>query len=60
MSTENWYGFLPKSDAIFKFFEELAVEDVDFQTLAEADAYVEFEIHLSVLEQLLENYQTSA
>ena len=49
--------FFTKSDAIFKFFEELAAEDVDFQTLVEADAYVEFEIHLSVLEQLLENYQ---
>jgi inactivated superfamily I helicase/RecB family exonuclease len=49
--------FFTKSDALFKFFEELAAEDVNFQTLSEADAYVEFEIHLSILEQLLENYK---
>ena len=48
--------FFTKSDAIFKFFEELALENVTFQTLTEADAYVEFEEHLAVLEQLLENY----
>ena len=48
--------FFSKSDVIFKFFEELALENVNFQTLAEADAYVEFEAHLRVLEQLLENY----
>ena len=49
--------FFSRSDAIFKFFEELTAEDVNFQTLVEADAYVEFETHLSILEQLLENYQ---
>jgi inactivated superfamily I helicase/RecB family exonuclease len=50
--------FFTKSDAIFKFFEELAVENVNFETLAEADAYVEFETHLAILEQLLNNYKT--
>ena len=49
--------FFGKSEVIFKFFEELAVEKVDFQTLVEADAYVEFETHLAILEQLLENYR---
>jgi inactivated superfamily I helicase/RecB family exonuclease len=49
--------FFSRSDAIFKFFEELAAENVNFQTLAEADAYVEFEEHLAVLEQLLKNYR---
>ena len=49
--------FFSKSDAIFKFFEELAAEEVSFQTLAEADAYAEFGMHLAVLEQLLENYR---
>ncbi|PHS37361.1 MAG: hypothetical protein COB07_10995 [Sulfurovum sp.] len=48
--------FFTKSDAIFKFFEELAAENVNFETLASADAYVEFETHLAILEQLLENY----
>ncbi len=49
--------FFTKSDAIFKFFEELAQEKVDFSTLAEADAYAEFDTHLSILERLLENYR---
>ncbi len=49
--------FFTKSDALFKFFEELAGEEVGFDTLAEADAYVEFEAHLSILERLLENYK---
>ncbi len=49
--------FFTKSDALFKFFEELAGEQVAFETLAEADAYAEFETHLSILEQLLENYK---
>ena len=50
--------FFTKSDAIFKFFEELAVENVGFQDLGEADAYVEFSQHLEILENLLANYQT--
>lgn len=50
--------FFTKSDAIFKFFEELAAENVNFEILAEADAYVEFETHLAILEQLLNNYKT--
>jgi len=50
--------FFTKSDALFKFFEELAGENVSFDTLAEADAYVEFGKHLEILERLLANYQT--
>ncbi len=50
--------FFTKSDAIFKFFEELAVENVSFNDLAEADAYVEFATHLEILKNLLANYQT--
>ena len=49
--------FFTKSDALFKFFEELAGEQVGFDTLAEADAYAEFEVHLSILERLLANYK---
>lgn len=50
--------FFTKSDAIFKFFEELAAERVGFDDLVQADAYAEFEEHLVVLERLLENYHT--
>jgi inactivated superfamily I helicase/RecB family exonuclease len=49
--------FFTKSDALFKFFEELAVENIGFETLAQADAYAEFEAHLSILERLLNNYR---
>lgn len=50
--------FFTKSDALFKFFEELAGEGVGFDTLAQADAYAEFGIHLEILERLLDNYHT--
>jgi inactivated superfamily I helicase/RecB family exonuclease len=50
--------FFTKSDALFKFFEELSAEQIDFSTLAEADAYAEFATHLEILEILLENYRT--
>ena len=49
--------FFTKSDALFKFFEELAAEKIDFVTLSQADAYAEFSTHLEILERLLENYK---
>ena len=49
--------FFTKSDAIFKFFEELSQEEVSFDALVEGDAYVEFAEHIEILEQLLENYR---
>ena len=49
--------FFTKSDALFRFFEELAAEQISFDTLAQADAYAEFETHLGILEQLFENYR---
>ncbi|SFV55979.1 hypothetical protein MNB_SV-8-685 [hydrothermal vent metagenome] len=52
----NLIRFFTKSDALFKFFEELSAEDVSFETLAEADAYAEFGKHLEILERLLSNY----
>ncbi len=50
--------FFTKSEALFKFFEELAQEEVNFSTLAEADAYAEFGVHLDILELLLKRYNT--
>jgi inactivated superfamily I helicase/RecB family exonuclease len=52
----NLVRFFTKSDALFKFFEELAGENIGFATLAEADAYAEFSEHLEILEKLLFNY----
>jgi len=48
--------FFTKSDALFKFFEEMMGEHIEFSALSQADAYVEFESHLQILETLLENY----
>ena len=50
--------FFTKSDALFKFFEELAAEEVSFETLANSDAYAEFGTHLEILERLLKNYKS--
>ena len=50
--------FFTKSDAIFKFFEELSHEQVSFDALVEGDAYVEFSEHIEILEELLKNYKT--
>lgn len=52
----NLVKFFTKSDAIFKFFEELAHEGVAFEKLREADAYVEFDKHITILEELFERY----
>ncbi|MBU1669383.1 PD-(D/E)XK nuclease family protein [bacterium] len=49
--------FFTKSDAIFKFFEELSHEEVSFDDLVEGDAYVEFSEHIEILEQLLTKYK---
>ena len=49
--------FFTKSDALFKFFEELSAENVGFEELAQADAYAEFGQHLEILEKLLDAYE---
>ncbi len=49
--------FFTKSEALFKFFEELTAEHVDFEILMQADPYAEFDKHLEVLEKLRERYK---
>jgi len=49
--------FFTKSDALFKFFEELSAENVGFDELAQADAYAEFGHHLEILKRLLDAYE---
>ncbi len=51
--------FFTKSDAIFKFFEELAFEGVGIDDLEAADAYEEFEHHLTILKMLLDGYRAN-
>lgn len=50
--------FFTKSDALFKFFEELSAEKIDFEMLANADAYAEFSTHLEILQSVLANYKS--
>ena len=50
--------FFTRSDAIFKFFEELANEKVEFYQLECADAYSEFDEHIQILKTLKERYRT--
>ncbi|MBN2824816.1 MAG: PD-(D/E)XK nuclease family protein, partial [Campylobacterales bacterium] len=49
--------FYTKSEDIFKFLEELAHENVDFEALKSADSYSEFVEHISILEQVAANYE---
>ncbi|MDD3774443.1 MAG: PD-(D/E)XK nuclease family protein [Sulfurovaceae bacterium] len=49
--------FFTRSDAIFKFFEELANEKVEFHQLECADAYSEFDEHIRILKTLKERYK---
>ncbi|MDD5405443.1 MAG: PD-(D/E)XK nuclease family protein [Sulfurovaceae bacterium] len=49
--------FFTRSDAIFKFFEELASEKIEFDTLQIADSYSEFDEHIHILKILLDRYK---
>ncbi len=49
--------FFGRSAGLFRFFEELAREEVSLERLAEADAYAEFGEHLRILAALRERYR---
>ena len=49
--------FFSRSDAFFKFFEELSAENVDFDDLKCADSYAEFDEHLDILKRLRDRYE---
>ncbi len=48
--------FFTRSDALFKFFEELARENVSISELNSADTYAQFDEHLEILELLRTRY----
>lgn len=52
----NFFGFMQNSQYIFRFFEELASEDVSIESLMNADTYSEYDEHLSILEYLRRQY----
>jgi len=49
--------FFSRSDAFFKFFEELSGENVSFDDLKGGDTYAEFDEHLDILEKLEREYE---
>ena len=53
----NLIKFYSNSKEFFSFFEELAVEMIDINSLLIADTYAEFERDLDILEKLRDNYK---
>ncbi len=53
----NLIKFYSQSQDFFRFFEELAVELVDIESLKSADYYAEFDRDLDILKELIINYK---
>ena len=53
----NFFTFTKNSSYIFKFFQELSAEKYDIETLDVADAYAEYEEHISILQELYKRYE---
>ena len=53
----EFLSFIKNSTYLFRFFEELALENVLIEELELADTYAQFEEHLSILKELLQNYK---
>ncbi|MDR2099338.1 MAG: PD-(D/E)XK nuclease family protein, partial [Campylobacteraceae bacterium] len=49
--------FLQNSEYIFRFFEELANEEVELDELDMSDTYAEFSEHIAILKELLARYR---
>ncbi len=54
----EFFSFLKNSEYLLRFFEELAKENVDIETLKEYDTYATYEEDITHLEELLNNYKT--
>ena len=54
----EFLSFIKNSTYLFRFFEELAIENVPIDDLELADTYAEFEEHLSILKELLARYKS--
>lgn len=53
----NFFTFTRNASYLFRFFEELAGEQVDLQTLDMADTYGDFAEHIEILKLLHERYR---
>ncbi|WP_024954128.1 PD-(D/E)XK nuclease family protein [Sulfurospirillum arcachonense] len=54
----EFLSFIKNSSYLFRFFEELSLENVQIEDLELADTYAQFEEHLSILKELLQRYKT--
>lgn len=53
----NFFSFIQNSQYIFRFFEELASEEVGVDALQSADVYGEYEEHITILSHLRSRYR---
>ncbi|MFA5216214.1 RecB family exonuclease [Sulfuricurvum sp.] len=53
----NFFSFIQNSQYIFRFFEELASEEVGIDALQRADVYGEYEEHITILSHLRSRYR---
>ena len=53
----NFYEFLKNSEYIFSFFKELAITKKSINDLKNRDTYADYDEHLEILDELLENYK---
>lgn len=54
---ENFNVFLKQSDYLFKFIDEISLEDIDIKKLKDFDTYGFYEEHLSLLENIYNSYE---
>lgn len=52
----NFFSFIQNSEYLFRFFEELASEQVEVEALQAVDVYGEYEEHIAILKRLRERY----
>jgi RecB family exonuclease len=53
----NFFSFIHNAQYIFRFFEELASEQVSIETLGKVDVYGEYEEHIAILTHLRNRYR---
>lgn len=55
--SQNYFLFSKQSDYLFRFFEELANEKIELNSLNTADCYALYEDHINILMKILQNYK---
>jgi len=54
--SSSFNTFLKQSDYIYRFFLETASENIDIESISNADTYSYYEEHLDILKQIHKNY----